>query len=481
MRYSYTIFFFVFLLRLADAQDVAISPWQAPTDPAIAEKLETWRDWKFGVIIHWGPYSVWGVTESWTICPEDEPWCQRKGPFSENYFEYVKHYENLAKEFYPEKFNPARWAEACRKAGMHYMIFTTRHHDGFCMYDSKYTDYKITAPWTAFSHHPLSDITRHIFNAFRAEGLGIGVYYSKPDWHHPDYWWPYFPPYDRNINYDPTKYPEKWRRFRQYVYHQIDELTSYYGPIDILWLDGGWVRPAHSLTEETRPWLGKNQWIQDIGMDPLAGIARRNQPGLLVVDRTVHGPYENYLTPEHQIPDEPLPYPWESCIPLGDSWYTTGPAEHFKSTQWIIHTLVKIVARGGNFLLGIGPDRWGDFPDVVYQRLEEIGQWLNQFGEAIFGTRPQAPFQEGSWYFTTRPGGRDFAIFLKETGKDMGTRLKLPQAWAHGTREIKIPGIPRKIRPEGKPGEQFIRLSPNETALLKTLPAIVLERTTTSY
>lgn len=108
------------------------------------------------------------------------------------------------------------------------MVFTTRHHDGFCMYDSKYSNYKITAPFSAFSGHPLSNITLHIFNAFRSEGLGIGAYYSKPDWHHPDYWWPYFPPTDRNVNYDPAKYPEKWESFKNYVYHQVDELTSDY-------------------------------------------------------------------------------------------------------------------------------------------------------------------------------------------------------------------------------------------------------------
>ncbi|MGC8865275.1 MAG: alpha-L-fucosidase [Bacteroidales bacterium] len=476
MRYVNFIFFLVLLLRSVEAQNISVTPWQAPPEPAVAQKLESWRDWKFGVIIHWGPYSVWGVTESWTICPEDEPWCERKGVLAENYFEYVKHYEQLATSFNPEKFNPTRWAEACRKAGVRYMIFTTRHHDGFCMYDSKYSDYKITAPWIAFSHHPMSDITCHVFNAFRAEGLGIGVYYSKPDWHHPDYWWPYFPPFDRNVNYNPEKYPEKWDRFKQYVYHQIDELTRNYGPVDILWLDGGWVRPEESLTEETRPWLGKNQWIQDIGMDSLVSVARKNQPGLIGVDRTVHGPYENYLTPEHQIPDEPLPYPWESCIPLGDSWYTTGPEEHFKSTQWIIHTLVKIVARGGNLLLGIGPDSGGDFPLEVYQRLEETGIWLKQFGEAIYGTRPQAPYQEGSWYFTSRPGGNEYAILLKESGEDPGTYIKLPPSWASHTLEISIPGIARKIRPEDEAGGQLIRLTPKEAAWIKTLPALMLER-----
>lgn len=452
--------------------------WQQPEDEVVRLKLETWRDWKFGVIIHWGPYSVWGVTESWTLCPEDEPWCQRRGPYAENYYEYVKQYEHLPAIFNPVNFNPTRWAKACKNAGMRYMVFTTRHHDGFCMYDSKYSNYKITAPFSAFSGHPLSNITLHIFNAFRSEGLGIGAYYSKPDWHHPDYWWPYFPPTDRNVNYDPAKYPEKWESFKNYVYHQVDELTSDYGPIDILWLDGGWVRPAASLTPETQPWLGKNQWIQDIGMDSLARIARNHQPSLLIVDRTVHGPYENYLTPEQQIPNEPLPYPWESCITLGDSWYSTGKGDNFKSTQWIIHTLVKIVARGGNLLLGIGPDKTGDFPEMVYERLAQTGQWLHRFGEAIYATHPCEPYHEGSWYFTCNSNGYQYAILLKNEGEALPNRLILPKAWANTEGQIRIPGLSKTYKPKIFSNEKYIELSQSELNALQKLPALVLCRKT---
>lgn len=453
-------------------------PWQEPKDELVRLKLETWRGWKFGVIIHWGPYSVWGVTESWTICPEDESLCQRRGPYASNYYEYVKQYEQLPTVFKPVNFNPTRWAKACKNGGIRYMVFTTRHHDGFCMYDSKYSDYKITAPFSAFSSHPLSDIALHIFNAFRAEGLGIGAYYSKPDWHHPDYWWPYFPPTDRNVNYDPEKYPEKWESFKQYVYHQIDELTSDYGPIDILWLDGGWVRPSKSLTPETQPWLGKNQWIQDINMDSLAQVARSHQPSLLIVDRTVHGPYENYLTPEQQIPNELLPYPWESCITLGDSWYTTGEGDNFKSSQWIIHTLVKIVARGGNLLLGIGPDKTGDFPEVVYERIEKTGQWLNRFGEAIYTTHPCKPYREGSWYFACNFKGYQYAILLKNEGEALNNHLNLPKAWANTEGQIKIPGLRKSYKPKSYSTEKYIELSQSDLDALKKLPALVLCRKT---
>ncbi|NTW25007.1 MAG: alpha-L-fucosidase, partial [Lentimicrobium sp.] len=168
-----------------------------PKDSLVKEKLAWWQDQKFGLLMHWGAYSQWGVVESWSICPEDEDWCKRRGPYSANYFEYLKAYENLAKTFNPVKFNPDRWAEAAANAGMKYMVFTTKHHDGFCMFDTKQTDYKITGPDSPFAGNPKADVTAHIFNAFRDKGLGIGAYFSKPDWHCPEYWNPYFPPLDR--------------------------------------------------------------------------------------------------------------------------------------------------------------------------------------------------------------------------------------------------------------------------------------------
>ena len=312
----------------------AEEPYVWPSDSLVSGRLQQWQDWKFGVLIHWGPYSQWGVVESWSLCPEDESWCERRGPYAQAYSTYVDAYEQLRTFFDPLGFNPEQWAAACRQAGMRYVVFTTKHHDGFCMYDSQYTDYKITDSGSLFARNPRSNIAKEVFSAFRAQGMGVGAYFSKPDWHNDDYWWPYFPVFDRNVNYNPDKYPDRWRRFQTFTYNQLEELMRDYGALDLLWLDGGWVRPAGSLTEETRPWLGKNQWVQDVNMPAIAAMARRHQPGLLIVDRTVHGEGENYRTPEQQIPRSLPPYPWESCITLGDNWYHTGPAERYKSADW---------------------------------------------------------------------------------------------------------------------------------------------------
>ncbi len=446
-----------------------------PEDSAVAAKLRQWQDWKFGVIIHWGPYSQWGVVESWSLCPEDEPWCVRRGPYAEDYHTYVKAYESLPGIFDPEQFNPVKWAAACANAGMKYVVFTTKHHDGFCMFDSRYTDYKITGPASVFAKNPRANISLEVFNAFRNKGMGAGVYFSKPDWHHPDYWWPYFPVFDRNVNYNPEKYPERWQRFKTFTHQQVEELMSGYGRIDILWLDGGWVRPAGSLTEETRPWLGKNQWIQDADIPAMAAMARKYQPGLLVVDRTVHGPYENYRTPEQQIPEHIPPYPWESCITLGDSWYSSGPGERYKTAHWVVHTLVKIVSMGGNFLLGIGPDKTGDLVPAVYRILEETGRWVQQNGEAVYGSIPLAPYSSGNICFTqSKDGKRRYAIILLKEGESLPESVSLPADFTGQKTGITLPGWTGKLQYHIRNEQAIIRIPPEFRKLNKTTPALVL-------
>ncbi|CAN5448632.1 alpha-L-fucosidase [soil metagenome] len=365
-----------------------------PTDTLVQQKIEQWQDLKFGLFMHWGTYSQWGVVESWSICPEDEGWTQRHGPYAASYNEYVKAYENLQTTFNPVNFNPDKWATAAKEAGMKYVVFTTKHHDGFCMFDTKLTDYKITSAKTPFSANPKSNVTKEVFDAFRKDGFMVGAYFSKPDWHSPDYWWPYFPPKDRNVNYDPKKYPEKWNAFKDYTYNQIKELMTGYGKVDVLWLDGGWVRPLSSV-DTSIDWQRGIKDNQDIDMARIAKMGRSYQPGLMVVDRTVSGEFENYVTPEQTIPHETLSYPWESCITMGNSWSYV-PNDDYKSANTIVHMLLRIVSRGGNLLLNIGPSPNGDFSDTAYDRLRDIGAWMKVHGEAVYGTVPLAPYEDGN-------------------------------------------------------------------------------------
>jgi len=411
-----TISFFTSKSLLAQEKE-----YYPDSDPLVQKKLAEWQDLKFGLLMHWGPYSQRSVVESWSICPEDVGWATgarlQKG--GENYFDYLKNYEALKNTFNPTKFNPEKWAEAAKDAGMKYVVFTTKHHDGFCMFDTKYTDYKITDKDCPFSTDPRSNVTKEIFNAFRKDNFWIGAYFSKPDWHSDYYWWQRFPPLDRNVNYSISKHPEQWKKFVDYTHNQINELMTDYGKIDILWLDGGWVRKKTDaeINEEYAQSRKEgiyefNSQSQDIDMPLLAKEAREKQPGLIVVDRAVPGPQQNYLTPEQHIPDSGLPYPWETCMTMGNSWSYVKD-DVYKPADELIKKLVDIVSKGGNYLLNIGPGPDGEWDPVAYSRLKEIGAWIKQNGEAIYGTRMYKVFGEGdNIRFTQTKDEKTKFIFL---------------------------------------------------------------------
>lgn len=368
--------------------------YEWPTDAKVKEKLDQWQDLKFGIILHWGLYAVPGMIESWALCSED--WIERDS--SMNYCQFKDWYWGLKKDFNPVNFNPEQWAKAAKDAGMRYVVFTTKHHDGFCMFDTKQTDFKISNG--PFSNNEKSDVAKYVFDAFRKNNFMVGAYFSKPDWHSEYYWWPKYATPDRNNNYDLRKYPQRWSQFKQYTYNQISELTHNYGSIDILWLDGGWVRPLETVTEEVKSWGARiPEWSQDIDMPRIATMAREAQPGLLIVDRTVHGPYENYQTPEQRIPATQLDHPWESCMTLGGAWGYV-PNDKLKSANKVIHSLIEVVAKGGSLLLGVGPKPDGTLTDESVQRLEEIGVWMKKNGEAIYNTRTISNYNDSATYFT---------------------------------------------------------------------------------
>lgn len=384
-----------------------------PTDKKVIDKLEQWQDAKFGLLMHWGTYSQWGVVESWSLCGEDEGWCQRK---MDNYCEYRRAYEGLAKTFNPTDFEPSRWARAAKAAGMRYVVFTTKHHDGFCMYDTKLSDYRITSPDVPFHTNPNADITKAIFDAFRNDGFMIGAYFSKPDWHCNDYWWRYFPTPDRYVNYDITRYPDRWENFVKFTQRQIDELMTRYGRIDILWLDGGWVQ-AHTDAELAAARcdpanVGHRIQNEDIGIAEIAKNARAKQPGLIVVDRAVEGPYQDYLTPENRIPENMIDHPWESNIVSGDG-YSYKPGAEYLSPRDVVQMLAEIVSKGGNLLLNIAPSPKGDFDPAAYTMLAGVADWMKVNSEAIYDTRPVAPFRDNRIALTrNRHTGHVYAIYL---------------------------------------------------------------------
>ncbi|MFG1617094.1 alpha-L-fucosidase [Nonomuraea wenchangensis] len=399
-----------------------MSRYVPPTEPAVLDKLRWWRDLKFGALLHFSAGSQLGGVESWSLCAEDLPFTQRTGPHSADYDQYKKAYERLPETFDPAAFDAGEWAAAIAGAGMRYAIVPTKHHDGFCMWDTAETDYKITGPGCAYTG---GDVLRALTTALRERGLGLGAYFSKPDWHCDDYWWRYFPTPDRHVNYDRQRYPERWRRYVEFTHRQIAEITSGYGPLDILWLDGGWVRPRGVDTDLHIEHIGTRPGLdQDIDMPRLAAIARSAQPGMLVVDRTVHGPYENYLTPEQGIPGQPLADPWESCVTLGEHWYSATPDMAYKSVEEVVRLLITAVARGGNLLLGIGPDSRGRLVPQVRERLAGIGAWLRTNGEAIYGTRAAEPSEVDGVFFTAAKDGS--TVYALVPGPASRVEIPLP-------------------------------------------------------
>ncbi len=370
----------------------------APTEPAVLKKLEQWKDLKFGMFIHYGLYTQAGADglsnqgSSWSLT--QMKFALRDSSYS--YTDYKRKYFSLIDRFNPTRLNPAVLAKIGKKAGMKYMVFTAKHHDGFNLFDTKQTDFSIMHG--AYKNNPNANILKHFFDAFRKEGYMVGAYYSKPDWHNQDYWWDKYATTGSSENYKPEEHPERWKRFVEFTNKQVGELTNGdYGNVDILWIDG---------------------WGREWGMDKKAEIARSKQPGMLIVERGKPGKYENYQTPEQGIPKEQMPHPWESCITLGKKWsYVPVEEKNFKSSHWVIHTLVEIVAKGGSLLLGFSPRADGTMSQSIIDRLEKVGNWMSKNGEAIYGTRNAAVYNSGdTWFTQSKNGKKIYAITCIKEG-----------------------------------------------------------------
>lgn len=371
-----------------------------PSDPLVREKLKWFQDQKLGLMMHWGPYSQLGIVESWALSDKDGDWSRDQIDWVDGDMELFKQqYVDLNKTFNPVRFMPEKWAKIAKDGGFKYLILTTKHHDGFCMWDTKTTDYKITGSECPFRDNKNADIVKKLFTAFQNEGLGIAAYFSKADWHSEYYWaegHEHSEFKNRNTTYDTREYPELWDKFVDYTHEQFRELTTDYGKIDILWLDAGWVCPQNN---------------QDLRLhEIIEEIRSTTQPGLIVADRTVGGIYENYITPEQTIPKEPIPVPWESCITLGRS-FSFNYGDEYKPLRTVAQLLIDIVAKGGNLALNVGPQPDGRLPVQALKSIEELGSWLKEYGEAIYGTRPYAPYRTGNFAFTAKDD-KVYAFYL---------------------------------------------------------------------
>ena len=387
--------------------------YKAPTDPLIQERLEWFKDQKLALMIHFGPYSQigGGVDSSWPLSEADK-WARKNVDWVDDLDEFREQYLALNKSFNPVRMQPDKWASFAAENGFKYMIFITKHHDGFCLYDSKYTDYKVTAQDCPFHTHKYANITKELFDAFRAKGIAIAAYFSKPDWTCPWYWakgmekpWGA----DRNPTYTPSEHPEIWEKFVEFTHGQMMELVEEYGRIDILWLDGGQVRVSNG---------------QDIRLTEFIEKARKVQPWLISVNRSAGDVNENYITPEQTIPDHVINIPWESCITIGTNWIYSY-SDNYKSSRTLVKMLIEIVSKGGNLALDIGPQPDGCLPMEAIREVEGLGAWLKVNGEAIYCTRPADIAQHGNIYYTKK-GDLLYSMITLEADEDLKGKIFIP-------------------------------------------------------
>jgi alpha-L-fucosidase len=358
------------LMLLAGAADPSWIP--TPGGAERDDRMEWWREARFGMFLHWGLYAI--PAGEWNGGTGHAEWIRTTAQIP------LAEYDNFVQEFNPVNFNADEWAAIARNAGMRYIVITTKHHDGFCLFDSAETDFDIMA--TPFQR----DIMKELADATRAQGLRMGWYHSIMDWHHPDYL--------HRRDWETTRSTDgaDFDRFVEYLQVQVEELLTNYGPIDIMWFDGEW---EDTWTHEHGIELYDH--VREISPDTIinnrvdkgrAGIAG------LTVDDSFRG---DFGTPEQEIPPTGLPgVDWETCMTMNDHWGYNALDDNWKSTTTLIRTLVDVSSKGGNFLLNVGPKADGTFPEEAITRLRDIGAWMDVNGESIYGTSA-SPFGPLPW------------------------------------------------------------------------------------
>ena len=363
----------------------------------IWNRTEWFRKERFGMFIHWGLYAIPALGE----------WVMSEKRMT------VEEYEKYFEQFDPTDYNPREWARLAKKAGMKYAVLTAKHHDGFCLFDSALTDYKATNTKAG------RDLVREFLDAFRAEGLKVGLYFTLIDWHHPDY-----PKYndmhhpmrgneaykDENINFD---------RYLEYMHGQVEELVTNYGKLDILWFDFSY----DNMCEDT--WKAEE----------LIRMVRKHQPDV-IIDNRLEGSGEkngsivtdhpniysgDFASPEMIIPPGGMkdlngkPIPWELCATMNNHWGYCYYDHTYKTSQTIIRKLVECVSKGGNFILNVGPDAKGKFPKESSAILAEIGRWMDKNHDSIYGCVPAENIPKPDYGRITRNGNKYYVHIYENT------------------------------------------------------------------
>ncbi len=378
-----------------------VSRYVKPKQKEVIEKLEQFQDMKLGFMTHFGAYTQLGIVESWALSDElkENRWSQGGIDWVDDIEEFKAQYWDLNKSFNPGRFEPERIANVITSFGFKYVLMPTKHHDGFCMWDTKYSDYKVTNEQCPFATNKHADIFGSLTRAFQRNGLMTGAYFSKADWHCDDYWPEAFKKSGkthRNVGYDVDENPQKWEQFVKFTENQMLEIVKNYAPIDIMWLDAGQVCTQNN---------------QDIKLSQISAKMREINPGLLVCDRTCGGENENYITPEQAIPEYYIPVPWESCITVGGP-FAYSFDDNYKSPQELANIFINVLCKGGNLALNVAPQPNGKLPTKALVALSEFGDWVQANEEAIFATRPVAPYFEANSGLVKSKSGKMYLFVL---------------------------------------------------------------------
>lgn len=347
--------------------------------PTRQQKIEDWRDARFGMFIHWGPVALKGVEIGW----------------SRGSLVPIEEYDNLYKQFNPVKFNADEWVSIAKATGMKYIVLTTKHHDGFCLWDTHQTDYNImNSPFKR-------DVVKELAEACKKQGIAFGAYYSTCDWHHPD-----FPGTGHRGKV--IREVSDLDAYTSYLKRQVAELMLNYGPLNVLWFD-------------------MPQQFDSIRGQGVIDFIRQLDPKVLVNSRT--GAKGDFDTPEMRVGEFQDTRLWETCMTIGTQW-AWKPNDKLKSLEQCLHTLIRAAGGNGNLLFNVGPTAEGEIEPLQVERLKEMGQWLNKYGYSIYGTRG-GPFKPTDWGVSTRKGKTIYLHILQ---------------WEKGAPKITLPDMGMEIR-----------------------------------
>ena len=443
MRTSLSVMVLALCVGVLSAADRPVPQLPAETAAQKEARLQWWTDARFGMFIHWGLYAL----------PARHEWVKKNERMTDA--DYQKYFDS----FNPDLYDPREWARQAKQAGMKYAVITSKHHEGFCLFDSKVTDYKAT------NTPAKRDLIKQWVEAFRAEGLKVGFYYSLLDWHHPSY------TIDRNHpqsaatddEYDRLNQGRDMAAYRQYLKDQVRELLTNYGKIDIIWLDFSFTAQKHGK--------GREDW-DSVG---LLKMVRELQPQIIVNDRLdlmdVPGGWD-FRTPEQYKPREWLTMngvrvPWETCQTFSGSWGYYRDETSWKSPAQLIELLVDSVSKGGNLLMNVGPTARGTFDQRALDRLQAFGKWMRVNGTSIYGcTQAPAGFKApANTLLTYNPKTNRLYVHLlawpmgELVLEGYGDRLRYAQL-LHDASEVRM--STRKdttwIAEEGKGGDVVLRL-----------------------